>query len=114
MGLASPQDSPLPVPQSKESRDSRFNRNSLAPQSDFESQFIQKSSSDYFTREDESPRSLQASTHFSDALGVFFSSPLAKGPSAASFIKLTRTSAATPESGLPRSFRMEAWSRKYT
>lgn len=53
-------------------------------------------------------------THFSEALGVFFSSPLAKGPSAASFMKLTRTSALTPESGFPRSFRMEACSRKYT
>lgn len=53
-------------------------------------------------------------THFSEALGAFFSSPLAKGPSAASFMKLTRTSALTPESGLPRSFRMDAWSRKYT
>ena len=47
-------------------------------------------------------------------MGAFFSSPLAKGPSAASFMKLTRTSALTPESGLPRSFRMDAWSRKYT
>lgn len=53
-------------------------------------------------------------THFSEALGVFFSSPLAKGPSAASFMKLTRTSALTPNSGFPRSFRMEAWRRKYT
>lgn len=57
---------------------------------------------------------LAISTYFSAAFGVFFSSPLAKGPSEASFMKLSNISASTPESGFPTSFKMEAWSRKYT